>query len=329
MSMKETLSPAAVFAVVFVVIVGAAAVASLADGGVESPPEVENSQFDPEEVLEDEEEDTDEAEITVDEFRTSTTIILDTGEGVTSRDVSSLTGALTDDGHDVRPPVERTELESDLDDAVAYVAINPGVYTEEEAEAVEEFADDGGRVLVATDAGAPGLFGDVDGGSVEGGAGNLASATGVYSDPGFLYDVVENEDNYLGVIGEPVAGSDADAQLMGGVERVVMRGAVAVDSHTGSSVLRTPNTTQVSTTRREGAYSVVEQDGNVLIAGDSSFLQPENSNTADNPEFIGNIADFLLGDGEDEVGDETPDGNGEGGPEDPEEEMNETSVSSE
>jgi hypothetical protein len=102
---------------------------------------------------------------------------------------------------------------------------------------------------------------------------------------------MENNDaSYLSVRVEP----DGAATLTNGVEEVVFRGAARVGTADGSTALATAETSRLSTTRESGSYGVAARSGSLAVIGDSSFLEPENADRADNNVLIGNLADFLV-----------------------------------
>ena len=201
--------------------------------------------------------------------------------GGVDRGVAPLAAALVESGHEVtyyRGPVSGTPLPSLLSEADAFVTTSPGALSATDADAVASFAEAGGRTLATSDPGSAGPLTD------------LASSLGVYGEAGYVYDMENNDANYLSVRVEP----DGAATLTNGVEEVVFRGAARVGTADGSTALATAETSRLSTTRESGSYGVAARSGSLAVIGDSSFLEPENADRADNNVLIGNLADFLV-----------------------------------
>ena len=201
--------------------------------------------------------------------------------GGVDRGVAPLAAALGESGHEVtyyRGPVSGTSLPSLLSEADAFVTTSPGALSATDADAVVSFAEAGGRTLATSDPGSAGPLTD------------FASSLGVYGDAGYVYDMENNDANYLSVFVEPTG----PAALTEGVERVVFRGAARVGGADESAMLATAETSRLSTTREAGSYGVAVRNESLAVVGDSSFLEPENADRADNNVLIGNLADFLV-----------------------------------
>ncbi|ELZ49939.1 hypothetical protein C465_06843 [Halorubrum distributum JCM 9100] len=201
--------------------------------------------------------------------------------GGVRRGVAPLTAALVENGHEVRfygGIASREPLPSMLSDADAFVTTSPGALSATDADAVETFVEAGGRTLVASDPGGAGALTD------------FGSPFGVYGEAGYVYDMENNDANYLSVLVEPTG----PGALTEGVEQVVFRGAAPVGTADGPATLATAETSRLSTTREAGAYGVAVRSDSLTVVGDSSFLEPENAGRADNGVLIGNVADFLV-----------------------------------
>ena len=201
--------------------------------------------------------------------------------GGTERGVSPLTSTLVENGHEVtfyRGNPTGEPLPSLLSDADAFVTTNPGSLSATDTDTVASFAEAGGRTLITSDPGTAGALTE------------LGSTAGIYGEAGYVYDMTNNDANYLSVLVQ----SSGSSVLTNEVEEVVFRGAARVGAASGSEPLTTAETAQVSTTREAGTYGVAVHSGPVAAVGDSSFLAPENAYRADNNVLIGNLADFLV-----------------------------------
>ncbi|WP_128904972.1 DUF4350 domain-containing protein [Halorubrum amylolyticum] len=296
-----------VFALVFLSVVGVAAVGGVLDGG---PPETEPvaddhwrlESVEPETASEggEIEMESDESPNTVVVHLggaagglgggTSTLPIEDGDEpaeadvgtlGGVERGVAPLSSALVENGHEVRfygGAATAEPLPSLLSEADAFVTTAPGALSATDADAVRSFADAGGRTLVASDPGSAGALTE------------LGSPLGAYGEAGYVYDMERNDASYLSVFVEPTGS----AALTEGVEEAVFRGAAPVGAADEPAVLASAGTARLSTTRETGSYGVAVRSGSLAVLGDSSFLEPENADRADNDVLIGNLADFLV-----------------------------------
>lgn len=318
------------FVAVFVLIVGAVSVGGLVvHDGTPQPAEVDTDHWDSETIVP--EQAPDGGEIEMDSTEAGKTIVINAGSSSTGgfgmgqpipvrdggtdhqlsvgslggidRDVSPLVSVLVENGHEVvfydGGPTSNVPLSQTLEDADAFLTVGSATYTPTERETLEEFVDAGGRTLIVSN---PGSTGDTA---------QIASTGGLYTDPGYLYNLEENDNNHLGIYAEPTG----DSSLTDGVDRVALRGATPVGSSNGDAVLETSDGTTLSTTREPGSYGVAARNDNVAIVGDASFLTPENVYRVDNNVLAGNLADFLVT-GEEprtDFGDES----GSGGPNHP------------
>ena len=228
--------------------------------------------------------------------------------GVADRDVRPLANALIENGHEIdvyvpgatrpRPAAgpggpgapgigPETALGERLADADAFVTFRTD-YDEAELSAIEEFVDSGGRVIVAT---------EPDAAFDQPGAVGLDATLDVTTEPGYVYNMEENDLNYQRVYAEPTGGSGA--ALTEGVDRAVLPSATPVGTATGGGdVLRPIEGSELSTTRASTEAPLLVRNDGVVMVGDSDFLSPENAARADNDALIGNLADFLVAGGQ-------------------------------
>jgi hypothetical protein len=236
------------------------------------------------------------------------------GGGVEDRDIRPLANALIENGHEVdvyvpgpdrqrrpaRPGADRpTQLGERLAEADAFVTFRTD-YDEKELGEIESFVESGGRVVLAT---------EPDAAYSEPGAAGLDATLDVTTEPGYVYNMEENDLNYQRVYAE----ATGDAALTEGVDRAVFPSATPVGAPVGGTdVLRPIEGSELSTTRAPTEAPLLVRNDGVVMVGDADFLSPENARRADNDVLIGNLADFLV------TNDRTPPGPpGEGGPQGP------------
>jgi len=298
------------FAATFgVILVGAAAVGFVTADGADAPPEIENDQYLDEELIND--RTPGEANVEMSSSEPSQTVVIDpgidaggapvgspilllgaVGPETADRDVRPLANALIENGHDVRVHTgggqsgptaddETTVLGEDLAEADAFVTFRTD-YDEAEIDDIETFVEEDGHVLLAT---------DPDGEFDEPGAAALDARLGVTTEPGYVYNMADNDLNYQRVYAE----ADGSSELTDGVDRVVFPTATPVGTVDGGSAeLRPTDGAELSTTRAPTDAPLVVRNDGVVAIGDSDFMSPENAQRADNDVFIGNVADFLV-----------------------------------
>ena len=230
-------------------------------------------------------------EVTVDAATTGRTVVIDQSHdnGATADEIDPLVTKLVAAGHDVRfytdAMANNSTLESTLADADAFVVVAPEEqYDATERAQVEQFAADGGRVLLVNEPPVQATAAATN----ETPMTNLASTFGLGFESGYLYDQVDYDTNHRAVYATPAD----DGGLTDGVDRVTAYTARPVVG--GTPALVTNETTRLSTTRRQGRYSVLARQGNVTALGDGSLLGPDYVYTSDNEVLVGNIAEFLV-----------------------------------
>ncbi|ERH14008.1 MAG: ABC-type uncharacterized transport system [halophilic archaeon J07HB67] len=287
----------------------------------EQPAELENTQYDPENVLIDSGPETGQIEMSADVE--SKTVVFDVSHSndLERGEISPLVDALVANGHTVRffdSRADRTlELNSSLSKADAFVTVNPrSRFTSSQRRGLENFTNNGGRMVVMMDpssSGLGGLLGTLASrGSASTPSGSATSVTSEYSistGTSELFNISADNRHYPRIAVTGVGGG-----LGEGVDRVVMDEAVPVAASGRATVtVRTTNEVTIESNRRSGRYPVAATTGNVSVIGDATFLQPDDAYVADNEVLIGNVADFLVAGEKIDENAPVPDSSGEGG----------------
>ncbi|MFC5279882.1 DUF4350 domain-containing protein [Halorubrum rubrum] len=313
--MSRAVTLAVAFLVTFATIAGGSALAGYvtADGAAPAP-EIENDHFQSTDVIKD--DDPGEANVAMDSDAEPQTIVIDpgvqaagggvatnplsliglAGGGVADRDIRPLANALIENGHDVRVYTPEagasqmpnrpgasgpTPLGEDLAEADAFVTFRSD-YEEEELEDIETFVEADGRMVLATEPDA-----EFD----QPGPTSLDATLGTTTEPGYVYNMVENDLNYQRVYAEPTG----DSALTAGVDRAMFSTVTPVGTAAdGGDEFRPIDGSELSTTRAATDAPLLVRDGGVVAVGDADFLSPENAQRADNDVLIGNLADFLV-----------------------------------
>jgi hypothetical protein len=258
------------------------------------------AQFQPGEVLVD--TDPEEGGIAVE--RGEKRILIDTEHGneFDRASLEPIAEALFTAGHDVTFSGEAggtgVEYAESLGEYDALVIIQPtGGFDESERNAVKNFTDGGGRLLVLaepTQSEAGGLFSAPS--TVSFGAEALIAQYGLRVGADQLYNVNDsgNDNNFKSVYAVP----SAESELTAGVERVTFDtgGYVVLIRETEAEVLLTAvEGTRTLQTRRAGEYPMAVRTGNVAFVADSSFIKGSEVYDADNEVLLGNLLAFLAG----------------------------------
>ncbi len=252
------------------------------------------------------------------------TVVIDAGSAGRSQ-LDPLSEALSAANHDVE--YNSGELQDSLEGADGLVIVDPTTdYSESDLDAIETFADEGGRVVIF---GNPNRFQVTEGAfgpslsERESELSELGGRFDLHFDTRYVYDQERNDGNYRHVLVSPPenatltdgSGSITDA------EDVVVYTPTEVRS-TGDAepiLVTSPNArTADSDTQRE--HTVAMRDGNVLAIGDARFIAADRYNVGDNDEFLAGVVEFLVsGDRndatDDTAGDESGDGSSENGSE--------------
>lgn len=199
-------------------------------------------------------------------------------------EMSVVYGRITAAGGQVKLFGGHEPLATTLRGAKAFVvAINVLAFDNEDALAVEAFVRNGGRLL---------LIGDptrvVEANTLN----SIAGRFGVLYQGDYIYNIVENDGNYLNVY----LRDFEENPLSEGIGEVVVRGAGSLrasgdalasgDANTFSSLREVPG---------DVVAMALTNDGNVLALTDFTFLTAPYNTFGDNDRFIDNVVAFLLG----------------------------------
>lgn len=301
------------FVAVFAVVVAGGVVAgfSMTDEQVDrdvAPDhiEVDNPQYDADRVTSN--RTPGQATVEMDSDVTQRNVVVHMGERTTKRSVTPLVNTLVEAGHNVtvvstglpRVPgrfrgfadgvTQRagqvgggdSELASALADAHGYIGIGVNTYSDEDLTALAEFLRDDGRAVMAVNPNQEFTPGK--------GLSEVYGELGAYTEPGYVYNLEENDLNYQRIFAEPTG----DEMLTADVDRVVFDSATPVQASDVDERLEPIDGTELSVTRAETNKSVLVRTGSVALIGDTQFMTPENTQRADNDVFVGNVAEFLV-----------------------------------
>jgi hypothetical protein len=228
-------------------------------------------------------------------------VVMDTlhGNQFKPPELDSLVQALNQRGARVEFDNGSPTLEMRLKYASAYVIISPStVYTSDEMRWITAFVNNGGRLVVFTDA----TRGQITYDSYTGEASALPDSNivnpilapfGIAVEADYLYNLITNEGNFRNVFFDEFN----EDELTFGLKRVAFYGTHSVKSDSGLPLFLGADQTLSSITDAGGGLSAgaVSGNGDVLALGDFTFLTPPYNNVTDNNRLIANIANFMLG----------------------------------
>lgn len=201
-------------------------------------------------------------------------------------EMTTLFGRITAAGGriEVILPLHDAELEQRLRGAVAFVVFaNQEFYELDELIILENFVRNGGRLLIV---GEPTRITFVNA------INTIAGHFGIIFQDDYIYNLVENDGNYLNVI----LRDFADNPITEGVEQIVVRSAHSIRTSGGGLVFGDANTySSLRETPGDVTVAALTTDGNVLALPDLTFLTGPYNTFADNDLFIDNVVGFLLG----------------------------------
>lgn len=286
----------AVVAVTALVVIGLVVIPTLQDQprSASFPEgEVDLPEWDPSTLVADQPEAT--GEVNPDVDATGQRVLIDDAHAnrLARAEYRPLIHGLTRAGFEVDFLDDQDDLSTQLEDADAFIVLNPGrVFSEDEVAAVNEFTDDGGQLVMAGEPTQSELVSTGLGQALVttiNNLGPLASSYGVTFSSNYIFDLTDYAGNYRNLYAEPTA----DSQLTEGVDRLVVYTATAVNARSGTGLIETGDSTFVRGSESTQPRAVVWQDGNVIAIGDTTLFSPDRYTTADNDVFIENLIEYL------------------------------------
>lgn len=208
-------------------------------------------------------------------------------------EIEPLTRALTSRGAITEIHTGEEMLEKKLRYASAYIILSPlSLFSADEIRTVERFVANGGRLLVFTDPTRGMAFFDYSYPDIDS-ANLLLSSTGIAFSGDYLYNQSDNEGNFRNV----KFTQFGEHPLTENLATVVLYGTHSVSTGNGTILLPASSKTLSSLTDKGGGLAgmVLSADGNVLAAGDFTFMTTPFFSVADNAQLVERVAEFALG----------------------------------
>jgi hypothetical protein len=174
---------------------------------------------------------------------------------------------------------EEDELEDRLEDATSFIVICPSRrFSDEELETVGEFVEHGGKLLLVGEPTRPSEIG------------RLGLRFGLVFEPGYLYNLEENEVNYRNIF----VRAFAEHRLTEGIEEMVFYTAGSIGPATSGIAFADENTfSSVVETRMHLSPMAQSDDGSVFAIHDLTFMTEPHNGILDNGVLVSNIAGWL------------------------------------
>lgn len=217
----------------------------------------------------------------------------------TLSEIDALTSAIRARGGNLKTIIDPLMLENELKSSSAYITVSPTLpFLETEVQALRNFTERGGKIMVFTDAtryylgydyisGNPIPYGDVNA------ANSLLKFWDISVNNDYLYNTEKYEGNFRNVLFDDFAKNE----LTFGLDEVALYGARSVESASGLILLQgsATNLSSMDDAHDPNAGgAVLSADGSVAVFGDFTFLASPYSTYTDNAILIQNMADFIL-----------------------------------
>lgn len=228
-------------------------------------------------------------------------VIIDQAHGnqFSMAEIAAFTSAIQQRGGKIETLSDSVSLDFQLKYANAFVSISPtSSFTALEIQALQNFAERGGKILVFTDATRNFISVDfVSGNPIAVGDSNAANSLlnvfDITVNNDYLYNIQENEGNFRNVLFNEFGKSE----LTFGLKEIALYGAHSVESASGLILLggSESNLSSINDAHNPNhGGAVLSEDGNVVAFGDFTFLSSPYSKYTDNATLISNLADFAL-----------------------------------
>ena len=216
-------------------------------------------------------------------------LLVDTlhSNGFSSREILTLRTRVVAQGYDLEllgnfaraaEPDRRAQLSERLREADSLVVITPLIaYSAGEVDLIEDFVRKGGKLVMVSD---PGRRDQMN---------TLAQRFGVQFRPDYLYNQVENDQNFQNIF---VRDFQPD-ELTAGLDTIVLFTAGSITS-SGTGLAVADAQTESSVSENNGDLYVMARaaDRNVLAISDFTFMIPPYDSTVDNDRLLSNIIDY-------------------------------------
>lgn len=213
--------------------------------------------------------------------------------------INSLISAIQVRGGKIEMVTDSFSMEYQLKYASAFVAFSPTLpYGIFEIEALKNFAERGGKILVFTEATNNTIYVDFFSGATTitsdaNAANSLLREFDITVNNDYLYNTENSEGNFRNVFFDEFGKSE----ITFGLSQIALYGTHSLESPSGTILLQGAETNLSSSNDAHDPNqggAVLSENGNVAAFGDATFLSSPYNTYTDNAKLISNIADFAL-----------------------------------
>ncbi len=178
------------------------------------------------------------------------------------------------------------EEEEELPRADAFIVVCPQwEFSKEEGEAIDEFVNNGGKLLLIAD---PTRSSQIN---------SISLQFGLIFEPDYLYNMKENEINYRNIF----VAEFKETEITKSIEKIALYTAGSISSADGGIAFVDQNTfSSLIETRQRLSPIAQAQESEVLAIYDLTFMTEPYNGLLDNNQLIANIADWLATPAEEE-----------------------------
>ncbi len=175
------------------------------------------------------------------------------------------------------------EEEEELPKADAFIVVCPQwEFSKEEGETIDEFVNDGGKLLLIAD---PTRSSQIN---------SISLQFGLIFESDYLYNMKENEINYRNIF----VAEFKETEITKNIEKIALYTAGSISSADGGIAFVDENTfSNVVETRKGLSPIALAQESKVLAIYDLTFMTEPYNGILDNNQLIANIADWLASPG--------------------------------
>ena len=171
------------------------------------------------------------------------------------------------------------DLEEELQVADVYIIVCPQAeFSKEERETVDEFVNNGGKLLLIADPTRPSQIN------------SISLKFGLIFEADYLYNIKENEANYRNIFVTEFKGNE----ISRGIEKIALYTAGSITSVGSGIAFVDENTFSSLIETRKGLSPIaLAQESKVLAIYDLTFMTEPYNGILDNNQLISNIANWL------------------------------------
>lgn len=173
------------------------------------------------------------------------------------------------------------DLKVELSEVDGFIVVCPqGEFTKKERETIEEFVNNGGKLLLVADPTRPSEIN------------SISLRFDLIFEPGYLYNLKENDANFRNIF----ITEFKESEVTQGLEKIALytAGSITLANITGNIAFVDQNTfSSLIETRKELSPMALTKESKVLAVYDLTFITEPYNGILDNNKLISNIANWL------------------------------------